>query len=228
MLIKMAEHFRRPELWNWKYYRGVVVANSDPTKIKRVKVTIEGIFPAGNNALLPWVGALTDSPKSVNVPEVGDEVCVIFPFDDVYHPFYLGYWNTGTTGNAYLQDDYPNTFGFVYSNLKARFNKSTKIGEIVHSTGSKITVDATGNLVLTGANDITVTCSGKLIMSGTGGTTVGSASSQTIVNGQIVMLGGEGGNPVALVGVSMVSGTGNQGAPVISQILTGASKVMAQ
>lgn len=259
MLLKMAEHFKRVDKWNFKFYRGVVVANNDPTKIKRVRVTIDGIFPTGSNTLLPWVAAFTDSPKSLNVPEVGDEVCVIFPFDDIYHPFYLGYWNTGTTGQSYLQADYPNTFGFIYANLKARFNKSTKIGEIVHSSGSSIAVDADGNLVVTGAKDIThnaagklnlvsggdlnitsggkvnisatgdmtFTATGNLVLSGTSGTKIGSDSSITQVLGTVVQLGGPGGSPVALVGSSMVMGVGNLGAPVISQILTGSSKVTA-
>lgn len=275
MLIKLAEQFRRPELFNWRFYRGKVVANNDPKKIKRVKVSVEGIFPEGNNDNLPWVGAYTDSPKSVNVPEVGDELIIIFPFDDIYHPFYMGHWNTGTTGQAYLQDDYPNTFGFVYNNLKARFNKNTKIGEIIHSSGSGLAVDADGNLVLTGAKNITQTAGGKFNVSsasdfdiasggklnvsstqdmsfmssakltmtstgnmkftsqamfeasGTGGTTIGSMSSPTIINGATVNIGGQGGTPVALVATSMVVGLGNLGFPVVSQILSGSSKVLA-
>ena len=133
MLLKMSEHFRRPELWNWKYYRAKVVDNKDPLKIGRARVTIDGIYPEGKNDLLPWVSRLTDNLKTFEAPEVGDELCVIFPFDDVYHPFYIGHWSTGTKGIEYLQDDYPNTFGFVYENLKARFNKKTKVGQIVHS-----------------------------------------------------------------------------------------------
>lgn len=274
MLLKLSENFKKPELWNWKIYRGVVVDNADPTKIKRARVTIDGIYPEGSNDSLPWVAAMTDNPKSLNAPEIGDELAVIFPYDDVYHPFYLGYWNPGTSGKAYLQDDYPNTFGFIYDNLKARFNKNTKIGEMVHSSGSGIAVDADGNLVLTGAKDVTATVAGKVdvnatsditinasakltanvvgdmelnvakltvnsdgdviissngmaTFSGTGGTTIGSGGAHTTVLGSLVTLGGQGGNPVALVGVSLVIGPGNMGGSVISQILTGSSIVMA-
>lgn len=250
MLLKLTEHFKKPELWNWKMYRAVVLNNEDPTKIKRVKVAIDGIFPAESVGGLPWVTALLDSPKTVNVPEVGDELCVIFPFDDVYHPVYIGYWNTGTTGQSYLQDDYPNTFGFIYANLKARFNKSTKIGEIVHGTGTSIAIDASGNITITGkkltlnnsdeveiissgnvtissSGDMNLTATGMFVGKGTGGTTIGDAGSVTTVLGSMVNLGKVGGSPVALVGVSLVQGIGNAGFPVFSQILTGSSTVFA-
>jgi hypothetical protein len=254
----MAEAFRRPDLFNFKMYRGLVVDNADPAMIRRARVTIDGLYPTGSNSSLPWVGALTDSPKSFNAPEIGDELCVIFPYDDIYHPFYLGYWNSGTTGNAYLQADYPNTFGFIYANLKARFNKNTKIGEIVHGSGSSLAIDADGNLIITGAKDFTsnpagkftvesgddisftsggrftasstgdmmFTTEGNLVLSGSGGSTFGSSDAETMILGEVINLG-EGGSPVALVGISTVIGSGNLGAPVISQILTGSSTVLA-
>lgn len=61
------------------------------------------------------------------------------------------------------------------------------------------------------------------ILKGKSKTEIGSGSSPTEVQGSIVNLAG-GGAPVAKVG-SQAIGTGNQGAPVISTIIDGSTKV---
>lgn len=58
---------------------------------------------------------------------------------------------------------------------------------------------------------------------GTGGTDVGSSASATNVNGTTVALAG-GGAPVAKLGSKCI-GTGNAGAPVVSTIIEGSTKV---
>ena len=64
---------------------------------------------------------------------------------------------------------------------------------------------------------------GQTVVKGTGGTNVGDSGSPTMVDGQTVALAG-GGAPIARIG-DMVIGTGNLGAPVISQIIQGSPKV---
>lgn len=272
MLIKIAELFKKPEQMNWKFYRGKVIDNKDPKKMKRVKVNIEGILEGSKNDM-PWVMAFTDVHKRVRVPEEGEYIVVIFPFDDIYHPFYLGYWNTGDSTSEYLQDDYPDTFGFIETGLKMKFNKKTKAGEAEHSTGTKAmlkedgsiemtikkdlkfviegkfdktvtgdyTVSTDAKISLTGAGGVEINSDAEVKINGAGGvdiqsdamvkligkggTTVGSSSSQTMVDGSMVLLGG-GGAPICVVGSQGV-GAGNLGAPVVVTIIQGSAKVFS-
>jgi len=288
MFIKMTEFFKRTEQYNWKFYCGTVVDNEDPKKLKRVKVTIDGIF-AGDKANLPWTMPFTDSTKRVRVPDIGEKMVVIFPFDDIYHPAFLGYWNTGDKNESYLEDNYPKTFGFIETGLKAKFNKETKDGEIVHesTTRGKVKADGTleffikkdlkiivegrvektvtgdfsisseakvsvvgkdgvdissdekvsisgksgvnivsdSSIKIDGKGGVEVTSDAQAKFAGKGGTTVGDSVSVTNVNGSTVMLAGGGGG-VAVLGSQSI-GTGNMGAPVVSSVIQGSSKVFA-
>jgi hypothetical protein len=86
-----------------------------------------------------------------------------------------------------------------------------------------VTVNADGAATINATGDVTVSGDGKGTFKGTGGTDVGDGGSPTKVDGVTVALAG-GGSPVARLG-DMVVGTGNLGAPVVSQILQGSPKV---
>lgn len=91
----------------------------------------------------------------------------------------------------------------------------------INSKDTTVNVDGAATINATG--DATISADGNAKFEGTGGTTVGSAGSITQVQGNQVNLAG-GGPPVARLG-DMVVGTGNLGAPVVSQILQGSPKV---
>ncbi|NBW99549.1 hypothetical protein EBR03_08260 [bacterium] len=86
-----------------------------------------------------------------------------------------------------------------------------------------VEVTVAGNATVNVSGNATVSASGQAKFEGSGGTTVGSGGSLTKVDGSAVNLGG-GGPPVARLG-DMVIGVGNLGAPVVSQIVQGSSKV---
>jgi hypothetical protein len=90
-------------------------------------------------------------------------------------------------------------------------------------TSTGVTIKSVDKTSITSTGDVEVKSDAKVKVEGTGGTDVGSAASATNVNGQTVNLAG-GGVPVARVG-DQVIGTGNYGAPVISQIVSGSPLV---
>ncbi|GAB1376900.1 hypothetical protein MASR1M48_17520 [Lactococcus petauri] len=90
-------------------------------------------------------------------------------------------------------------------------------GDFTATIGKNLNINVTEN-----AN---IMATGQAKFVGDGGTEVGSESSTTMVKGMTVLLAG-GGAPVAVVGGKCI-GTGNFGAPVVSTIIQGSSKVFA-
>lgn len=250
MLINLPEWYTtKHDLYNWSFYMGTVVDNKDPKKLGRVKCSIEGLLNFDKEKL-PWIMG-NGSPKKRSVPEIGDQLIIIFPFKDIYHGMFLGHWSHTGNVNPDFDPDYPDTIGISEQGFKAVYNKKSKLFTLLHPSGSTLTINEAGDVSfiaktkfdIKATGDASFTTDGKVKIDGKGGvdissdaelkifgkgkTTVGDAASQTIVMGQLVALGGEGGSPVALMG-SQCLGLGNLGIPVVSTIITGASKVMAQ
>ena len=134
MLLKFADHLK-PAKTLKRFHKGIVVDNEDPEKLGRVKCTVKRMFE--DKEKLPWIFPKNDSPVDFDVPKVGAELVIVFPFDNIYSPFHDGYWHNKDNHNDYFDDDYPNTSGFFKDNLKAKFNDKSKEGEIEHSSGTK-------------------------------------------------------------------------------------------
>jgi len=126
-------------------HKGVVVENRDPLMYGAIKVKIEGIFESNTPEKLPWVfpknqtgGGGRPDCSSFEVPEIGTEVVVEFPFDDVLSPFYTGYWqNANTSQQLLFGEDYPKTYGKVDSTVSwDRTNKKKGYKEYKHHSGS--------------------------------------------------------------------------------------------
>ena len=247
-LIKITDYFKPTKALRFPY-KAKVVSNTDPKKLGRVKATIKGLFEDSSDKL-PWVfpqnpyglGGNTNS-SSFSVPEVGSELCVVFPFEDVYSPMYIGYWQSKGTHQSLFDDNYPETYGFVDSvGNSVKVNKSTKDVTISHSSGNKIEIDQAGKETKVVKSDLTVSVDGNseetvkgnkefkvdgnLELAGKGGTKIGSAASSTMVNGSSIVFGA-GGTPCARLSDS-VQAVGNLGAPIIGTIITGSGKVMVE
>ena len=255
MFVKYADHLKPPKTLT-RPHKGLVIDNLDPKKLGRVKCTIGHIY-VGAKEVLPWVYPKHTSSHSFSVPKIGDELLIEFPFGDIYHPFYTGNWYNAESKDEYFETNYPNCSGFVYDSIKARVNDETKEAEIEHASGTKAVIKEDGTLEVTLAKDVILTCEGKHSVNakgdieftsdanfkvvgkggvdistdaeakfvGKGGTTVGDSGGTTKVEGSVVNIAG-GGAGVALMG-SQCSGVGNMGAPVMSNIIEGSSKVFA-
>jgi hypothetical protein len=165
MLISLAEHLK-PVRALMRPHKGIVVDNEDPKKLGRVKVQISGLLEADKDAL-PWCSTLYD-PSRFDVPEVGDELYVIFPWNDIYFPFALGYFHSEANTNTDLQDDYPNTFGVSKQGFILKYNKKSQEGDLVHPSGTtgKLTKDGSFEFNLT--KDLLLTIDGKVEYTSTG------------------------------------------------------------
>lgn len=260
MLISLAETMKPVRALS-RPHKGIVVDNEDPKKLGRVKVQISGLLEAGKDDL-PWCNTWAD-PSRFFVPEIGDELYVIFPYGSIYFPFAPGYFHSESNTNSDLHDDYPNTFGISKQGFILKYNKKEQQGDLVHPSGTtaqlnkdgtfdlqltkdllltiagKLEYMVTGDILFntdgamtytTGGNasiesggDVNITAGGQAIFSGTSTTIVGDSASATLVEGQTVSLAG-GGKPIATLG-SKAMGTGNLGAPVVSTIIQGSTKV---
>lgn len=125
-LFKIAEHLSHTD--NLKYpHKGRVLKTDEeePLKLGRVKCVVKGLYEdtAGDLEKIPWhypqnpygLGGRPDS-SWFSVPELESEVTVVFPFGDIYHPYYQGYWQSDLTHQHLLfNEDYPHSYGFIDS-----------------------------------------------------------------------------------------------------------------
>lgn len=168
MLIKLTEWLQKAN--NLKVpHKGTVLDNIDSKKLGRVKVQIEELLE-GSSSELPWVypnnpfglGGKSDS-SGFSVPEIGSELTIIFPYDDIYFPFYTGYWQSELNHQSVFDEDYPETYGFRDSSGNIlQVNKTQKYMQITHSSGTVLKVDIVGNITITNPGDTTITTTGDM------------------------------------------------------------------
>lgn len=135
-------------------HRGIVVSNADPLKKCRIQVKVPGILEGEG---LPWAmpvaaAFLGDSGSHgrIEIPEVGTEVTVTFPYNDPHMPFYVGKWNQWEVPAEFLVN-YPNRYGFKDSIGNVFFiDKVTKETSYTHPSGFNFHIDEAGQWSLTG------------------------------------------------------------------------------
>lgn len=161
MLISVSEVSESNSILD-RPYLGVVVDNNDPLKQGRVKCTIEGLISDGANA--PWILRSASSFLGGNntsgqfaVPEVGSQLKIEFPYVDIYAPEYTGYWNGSNSTPSESAAGYPNKVVLVQiGELNVTYDKPSQKLEIVHPSGTKITLLQNGDIQLVATKDITL------------------------------------------------------------------------
>lgn len=139
-----------------KMHKATVVYNTDPKKLGRVKCTIEDLFVDTSNGYkaLPWVYPISPSVFGgkntfgfFSVPQVGTELTVIFPYNDINFPFYVGYWQSSKTHPTDFDSAYPNEYGFKdpKGNIY-KVNILTGVVDFTHFSGTHIHIAANGNV----------------------------------------------------------------------------------
>ena len=254
MLLKFADHLK-PSKSLERFHKGIVVDNEDPEKLGRIKCTVKRMFEDKDK--LPWVFPKNESPVKFEVPKIGAELVIVFPFKNIYSPFYDGYWHNKDNHNDYFDDDYPDTSGFFKENLKGKFNDKSKEGEVEHSSGTKAAIADDGTVTVEIAKDLAITIEGKYDVSATGDITfatdakisfVGKGGLEYTTDGNAVFSGkggtdiGDGGSATNVkgtmvnlagggAGIALLGGqvisVGNLGSPAVGNIVEGSSKAFA-
>lgn len=134
------------------YVKGVAVAvvtkNDDDEKLCRVKVS----YPWYDKPQESYWARLAapmggDDRGFVMIPEVGDEVLVVFEREDVRFPYVLGVLRNGKEKSPYTNDDGKNDIRILKSRKKhyLRFDDGSQgVVELAHQKGRKITFDDNG------------------------------------------------------------------------------------
>lgn len=156
--------------WHGRYldrpYLGRVVENNDPKRLGRIKVDIllyEGI----DKELLPWCYPFNGNGGGgagvVSVPEIGNDVLVMFPYLDIHFPFYVPVFVMGSRV-VDLHSDYPKSYGFKdkVGNM-FRVNKESNEILLKHVSGTRVRIDSNGNVEITSKN---ITMVGDLYVDG--------------------------------------------------------------
>lgn len=134
---------------------GTVVANNDPEKLERVKVTIPNLYE-GTVANLPWVAPkvakLFGNRTGVgvfSVPDIGTTVYVEFQNGDPHYPFYLGSPVLSRADLPEADANYPNRYGFKDKAGNLFYVDTTPGSNVVqftHASGTSIRIENNGNI----------------------------------------------------------------------------------
>lgn len=146
-------------------FLGTVEDNNDPKKLGRVKVHAAP-YENLTTEQLPWaspkLGSCGNSSTNcgLNVPEVGSQVRIFFPSQDMTAPYYEGAELNETNRTTFFDEDYPNTYG--YKDSKGNFIKVNKVQETIelqHSSTTNLKVAADGSAQVSLSNGSSFTFS---------------------------------------------------------------------
>jgi hypothetical protein len=206
MLIKYKEVIKKRN--NLKYpHKGTVVDNADPLNLHRVRVEIPGIM-GGDSGLLPWITPKTKSRRKQDVPEVGDVLEIVFPYNDIYFGFYTGHWIDETTSLSVLDpDNFSSVEVWGWEDSTGNYfkvDKENESFEFSHTSGFKftseggdVTVELPSNITYNVSGDATFEVGGNMT-SNVGGDAVVEASGKATIDAPEVNLN-NGGQGVARV-----------------------------
>lgn len=146
-------------------FLGTVEDNNDPQKLGRIKVHIAP-YEDMTTEQLPWccpkagMSGNSSTNCGMNVPEVGSQVRVFFPNQDMTAPHYEGAEYNETNRSTFFDEDYPNSYG--YKDSKGNFirvNKEKETIELQHSSTSNLKVSPDGSAQVSLSNGSSFTFS---------------------------------------------------------------------
>jgi hypothetical protein len=155
-----------------RVYKGIVIDNSDPKKIGRVKVFVKGILE-GTADSLPWctpefpaLNGGSPSQMSFSVPELGAMVSIVFQGGNPYVPIYKGTWVGETMSvDQLFGEDYPNTSGSIDpSGSFVRTNSFQDYKEFHHSSGSMVRFNHMGDIEIVAPKNLLMRVDGEFLM----------------------------------------------------------------
>lgn len=154
---------KNPYIANYpSLYRGIVEDNRDPENLGRCKIRVPSVhgeltYPID---ILPWARPLTlyhvsKGKGSVNLPDIGDIVWILFEGSDREFPVYFG----GTYAKGEIEIDNDIVDFYIEGDSKISYNRKNQIYDIQigerHITVSPDSIIVKGNVFVEG--DITAT-----------------------------------------------------------------------
>lgn len=190
----MLKHLAEADAGGFTFFMAKVVENNDPDRKQRIKVRIPQLLDS-DIAIedLPWLLPVSQAPfvgssgtyGSVAVPPIDSVVIVIFQDNNIQYGLYLGTTQLQATALDVLLTNYPKRRGFVDPAGNHAFvditEGDTKM-ELKHNSGTIITVNDDGSIVITGVDDAAITVQGNVTLTVNGNVTasVGGDLSATV------------------------------------------------
>jgi hypothetical protein len=198
MLLKLLDHIKSTDVLG-KRYVGIVVSNSDPRRLGRVKCTVAGLWESEDADTLPWIfpqnpagqGGRGDT-GALDCPEVGSQLVIEFPFGDVYSPFYTGFWQSDETHQGELDEDYPNTRGWQDGDGSYfKLNTAKRRAEFKHAGGGHARFLADGTVEIISPKAVRIlSADGKSVLAidaVEGNTEISNRGNSTLNGGRTVI-----------------------------------------
>lgn len=163
MLLKLSNFIEPNNHLAKRKFKGVVVDNDDPLKLGRVCCTIAGLVEETTVSKLPWIApdplfggaGGSGGEGGFFVPILASELVIEFPFDDIYSPFFTGFWQSSATHQGIFDEDYPNIYGFTdEQTTRWSVNRAKKEAEFHHTSGSVVKFDSDGTITITSKKSI--------------------------------------------------------------------------
>jgi len=160
---------------------GVVVDVQDPQRLGRVRVRVPGLLDGLDE--YPWAHPL--HPPGLggdgqsgwfSVPELQSQVLVVFPYEDIYVPFYIGTPQFTSTHQTLFDTNYPERYGWTDGKGNHWYvDKATGEYRFVHQSGTQISVDSAGSVVVSAPGPVQVTVNGDVVVQAGGTVQVSGA-----------------------------------------------------
>ena len=162
-------------------YRGLVMNNTDPQFLGRIKIKVFPMFinieddhlPGAVPAFSIFSGAGSNF-GTFAVPEIGSFVFVFFEGNSVHQPVYFAEAPTAQYG---LPDSRTTNYPFrkvtkTKNGIEFYVDDKSKEVKFIHPSGTNITIDGDGNITINGNNNIVVDNNGNIIVNSVGSITL--------------------------------------------------------
>lgn len=147
MLTQPSDLSRKKDDHRGMVYVGTVVANDDPLRLKRIRISIPELLE-GSGEELPWAIPSTTAYGTFVVPEVGSPTYVTFQNGNLHYPMYSGEVSSSQHPIPYpFNLNYPNKYGFGDSQGNHFYvDRQSNVVEFHHTSGTTFRINADGSI----------------------------------------------------------------------------------